>query len=164
MDFLLAQVWSFSRSQRSLKISCIGNCIKKLWLRSANLYFAQRIFICRTEFVTGFFFCIYIELIKLTYTLQRAARSNHFLVFFCSVLIFCIFRISFDTERNSKMDFLLAQAWSLQKRSQRSLKISCIGNCIKSYDSVPQICLLSNGFLSGERNSPLDFAFAWLLN
>ena len=53
MDFPLAQVWSLSRSQRSPKISCIGNCIKKLWLRSANLYFAQRIFIGRPEFATG---------------------------------------------------------------------------------------------------------------
>ena len=63
-------------------------------------------------------------------TLQKAARSNHFLVLFCSVAIFCIFWISFDTERNSKMDFPLAQVWSLS-RSQRPLKISCIDNCFK---------------------------------
>ena len=55
-DFPLAQVWSLSRSQRSPKISCIGNCIKRLWLRSANLYFVQRIFIGRAEFATGFSF------------------------------------------------------------------------------------------------------------
>ena len=50
MDFPLAQIWSLSRSQRTPKMRCIGKCIKKLWLRSANLYFAQRIFIWRTEF------------------------------------------------------------------------------------------------------------------
>ena len=64
MDFPLAQIWSLSRSQRTPKMSCIGNCIKKLWLRSANLYFAQRIFIWRTEFQNGFSFCMDVELIK----------------------------------------------------------------------------------------------------
>ena len=49
MDFPLVQIWSLSTSQRTPKMSCIGNCIKKLWLRSANLYFAQRIFIWRNE-------------------------------------------------------------------------------------------------------------------
>ena len=58
MDFPLAQIWSLSRSQRSPTISCINNWICKLWLRSTNLYFAQQIFIWRTEFVTGFSFCI----------------------------------------------------------------------------------------------------------
>ena len=83
-----------------------------------------------------------------------------FWYFFCSVAIFCI---SFDTERNSKIDFPLTRVWSLS-RSQRSPKISCIGNCIKKYYSVPQICILRNGFLSGERNSLLDFPFAWMSN
>ena len=55
MDFPLAQIWSLSRSQRTPKMSCIGNCIKKLWLRSANLYFAQRISIWRTEFPESIF-------------------------------------------------------------------------------------------------------------
>ena len=64
MDFPLAQVWSLSRSQRSPKMSYIGNCIKKLCLYSANLNFAQRIFIWRTEFATGFSFCMDVELIK----------------------------------------------------------------------------------------------------
>ena len=64
MDFPLAQICSLSRSQRTPKMSCIDNCIKKLWLRSANLYFAQRIFIWRTEFATGFSFCMDVELIK----------------------------------------------------------------------------------------------------
>ena len=165
MDFPLAQEWSLSRSQGSPKMSCIGNCIKKLWLRSANLYLAQRIFIWRTEFQNGFSFCMDVELIKLTYTLQRAARSNLFLVLFCSVLIFWIFWTSYHTEWNSKIDFPLAQEWSLS-RSHGSPKMSCIGNCINciSYDSVPQICILRNGFLSGERNSLLDFPFAWMSN
>ena len=108
-------------------MSCIGNFIKKLWLCSANLYFAQRIFIWRTEFQNGFSFCMDVELIKLTYTLQRGARSNHFLVLFCYFLIFWIF---FHTEWNSKMDYPLAQIWSLS-RSQRTPKMSCIGNSIK---------------------------------
>ena len=56
MDFPLAQFCSLSRSQRTTKMSCIGNCIKKLWLRSANLYFAQRISIWRTEFQNGLSF------------------------------------------------------------------------------------------------------------
>ena len=64
MDFPLEKVWSLSRSQRSPKISCIGNCIKKLWLRSANLYFAQRNFFWRTEFQNGFSFWMDVELIK----------------------------------------------------------------------------------------------------
>ena len=38
--------------------------IKKLWLRSANLYFAQRIFIWRTEFGNGVSFYMDVELIK----------------------------------------------------------------------------------------------------
>ena len=61
MDFPLAQIWSLSKSQRTPKMSCIGNCIKKLCLRSANLYFAQRIFIWRTEFQNGFSFCMDVE-------------------------------------------------------------------------------------------------------
>ena len=64
MYFPLAEIWSLSRSQLTPKISCIGNCIKKLWLRSANLYFAQRISIWRTEFQNGFSFCMDVELIK----------------------------------------------------------------------------------------------------
>ena len=35
---------------------------------------------------------------------------------------------------------------------------------LRSYNSVPQICILQNGFLSGERNSLLDFPFAWMSN
>ena len=35
---------------------------------------------------------------------------------------------------------------------------------LRSYDSVPQICILRNGFLSGERNSRMDFPFAWMSN
>ena len=64
MDFPLVQIWSLSTSQRTPKMSCIGNCIKKLWLRSANLYFAQKIFIWRTEFQNEFSFCMDVELIK----------------------------------------------------------------------------------------------------
>ena len=64
MDFPLAQIWSLSRFQRTPKMNCINNCIKKLWLRSANLYFAQRIFIWQTEFQNGFSFCMDVELIK----------------------------------------------------------------------------------------------------
>ena len=59
MDFPLAQIWSLSRSQLTPKMSCIGNWIKKLWLRSANLYFAQRISIWRTEFQSGFSFFLH---------------------------------------------------------------------------------------------------------
>ena len=55
MDFPLAQIWSLSRAQQTPKMSCIGNCIRKLWLRFANLYFAQRISIWRTEFQNGIF-------------------------------------------------------------------------------------------------------------
>ena len=64
MDFPLAQIWILLRSQLTPKMSCIGNCIKKLWLRSAILYFAQRIFIWRMEFQNGFSFCMDVELIK----------------------------------------------------------------------------------------------------
>ena len=64
MDFPLAQIWSLSKSQRTPKMSCIGNCINKLWLRSENLYFAQRISIWRTEFQNGFSFCMDVKLIK----------------------------------------------------------------------------------------------------
>ena len=64
MDFPLAQICSLSRSQLTPKMSCIGNWIKKLWLRSAILYFAQRIFIWRMEFQNGFSFCMDVELIK----------------------------------------------------------------------------------------------------
>ena len=64
MNFPLAQIWSLSRSQLTPKMSCIGNCIKKLWLRSAILYFAQRIFIWRMEFQNLFSFCMDVELIK----------------------------------------------------------------------------------------------------
>ena len=64
MDFPLAQIWSLSRSQLTPKMSCIGNFIKKLWLRSAILYFAQRIFIWRMEFQNGFSFRMDVELIK----------------------------------------------------------------------------------------------------
>ena len=64
MDFPLAQIWSLLRSQLTPKMSCIGNFIKKLWLRSAILYFAQRIFIYRMEFQNGFSFCMDVELIK----------------------------------------------------------------------------------------------------
>ena len=56
MDFRLAQMWNFSRSQKSPKASCICDFIKKLWLRSANLYFVRRIFIWRPEFASGFSF------------------------------------------------------------------------------------------------------------
>ena len=62
--FLWPQTWSLSRSQLTPKMSCIGNCIKKLWLRSPILYFAQRIFIWRMEFQNGFSFCMDVELIK----------------------------------------------------------------------------------------------------
>ena len=64
MDFSLEQIWSLSRSQLTPKMSCIGNCINKLRLRSANLYLAQRILIWRTEFQNGFSFCMDVELIK----------------------------------------------------------------------------------------------------
>ena len=91
--FPLAQIWSLWRSKRTPNMSCIGNCIKKLWLRSANLYFGQRIFIWRTEFQNGFSFLYGCRTNQINYTLQRAARSNHFLVLFCYVLIFWIFWI-----------------------------------------------------------------------
>ena len=64
INFPLAQILSLSRSPRTPKMSCIGNCIKKLRPRSANLYFAQRIFIWRTEFQNVFSFCMDVELIK----------------------------------------------------------------------------------------------------
>ena len=63
--------FSFGTNLKLVKVStdtkddsCIGNFIKKLWLRSAILYFAQRIFIWRMEFQNGFSFCMDVELIK----------------------------------------------------------------------------------------------------
>ena len=62
--------FSFGTNLKLVKVSTdnkdelLGNRIKKLWLRSAVLYFAQRIFIWRTEFQNGFSFCMDVELIK----------------------------------------------------------------------------------------------------
>ena len=130
MDFPLAQVWSLSRSQRSLKISCIDNCIKKLWLRSENLYF------CATDFYLANGVRYWIFLLHGCWTNQiniYSPKDGSVKPVFGTFLLcfnFWIFWISFHTERNSKMDCPLAQIWSLS-RSQRSPKITCIGNCIK---------------------------------
>ena len=48
----------------------------------------------------------------------------------------------------------------LVKVSRDTKNMSCIVIALRSYDSVPQICILRNGFLSGERNSRMDFPFA----
>ena len=90
MDFPLAQIWSLSISQRTPKMSCIGNCIKKLWLRSA-------LCILRNGFLSGErnskmdFPFAWMSNESNKHTLQRAVRSNHFLVLFCYVSIFWIF-------------------------------------------------------------------------
>ena len=84
-----------------------------LWLRSANLYFAQRIFIWRTEFASGFSFLQRCWTNQINKYSPKGARSNHFLILSCSDAIFCIFLMPLDAERNSNMNCPLAQIWSL---------------------------------------------------
>ena len=70
----------------------------------------------------------------------------------------------FHTEWNSRMDFPLAQIWSLSRSQLDIQRWAAYVIALRSYDSVPQICILRNGFLSGEWNSRMDFPFAWMSN
>ena len=123
MDFPLAQIWSLSNSQRTPKMSCIGNCIKKLWLRSANLYFAQRIFIWWNG-IPEWIFLLHgcrTNQINIYYPKGGSVKPyfGTFLLCFNFFDFLNFFGFPFHTEWNSRMDFPLAQIWSLW-RSQRT--------------------------------------------
>ena len=97
------------------------------------------------------------------YTLQRAARSSLFWYFFALLQFFAFFGCPLTRNGIPKWIFLWHKSEACQgvKRHKRSAAQVI---ALRSYDSIPQICILRNGFLSGERNSLLDFPFAWMLN
>ena len=72
----------------------------------------------------------------------------------------------FDTERNAKMDFLWhkSEACHDLKGHQKSAAYII---ALRIYDSVPQNLYFAQRifiFLSGKRNSLMDFPFAWMSN
>ena len=70
---------------------------------------------CATDLyrANGIRYCIFIlhgcRTNQINIYTPKGGSVKPFLVLFCSVAMFYIFRISVDTERNSKMDFPLAQ-------------------------------------------------------
>ena len=159
MDFPLKQIWSLSRSRKSPNISCVSDCIKKLSLRSANLYFVQCIFNWRTEFATGFLPLHGCWTNKINIYSPKDGSVKPFFGTFCSVAFFASFGCPLTRNRIPKWIFLWHKSKTCLdlKGHQRSAAYVI---ALRSYDS----CILRNGSLSGERNSLVDSAFAWMLN
>ena len=87
-----------------------------------------------------------------------------FWYFLFTFYFFGFFRISFSHGMEFQNGFSFNTNLKLVKVSTDNKDELHILIALRSYDSVPQICILRNGFLSGERNSKMDFPFAWMSN
>ena len=90
---------------------------RKFVFCATDFYPFRKFVFCATDFyrANGIRYWIFLfhecQTIQINiYSLSKGRLGQTiFLVLFCNVAIFCIFWISFDTERNSNMDFPLAQ-------------------------------------------------------